>query len=53
MSMESNLILALFEVHVRVLQALVNAKVERKVTLADPTAKIREPLEKAHSIDRS
>lgn len=53
MSMERNLILALLEKHFRTLQALVNAKVERNVTLMDVMAKVRELYESGRSINNS
>lgn len=45
MSVETNLTLARFEEHIRSLQTLVNANVDRKVTFTGAMAKIMELLE--------
>lgn len=51
MSVEKNLISARFEEHVRALQALVNANVERKVTLTEIMATVRELFKSDRSIN--
>lgn len=50
---ERNLNLARFEKHVRAVQTLVDANVERKVTFTDAMAKIRELLESDFLINSS
>lgn len=53
MSVERNFVSARFEKHFRALQALVNANVERMVTLADAMSKVEKLLESGLSINRS
>lgn len=47
------MIFARFEKHARPLQTLVNANVERVVSLTFDMAKVRELLESGHSISKS
>lgn len=52
MSAERNFASARFEEHVRALQALVNARVEQKVTLMKPMTMVRELLMNGRSINK-
>lgn len=53
MSVEKNLMLDHYAERVRAVQILINANVQRKVTLTDVMAKVRELLERDHSVHKS
>lgn len=53
MAVESNLILACFDEHVRTLQTLVNVIVDQKVTFTDTMKTTEELLESGRSISES